>query len=154
MAEKKPPVFKETELGVASQLELQTQVKEWKASEERLAKAKADEMELRTALVTKWFPNFDEGTNTGLLREDNLKCGMPMNRTVNQEQYQSAWDWATKEDTPPRMRLRTLLELVFRPKVELSVGTWKDLNDDERKKLADIVTEKPGTPTLKLEPRK
>jgi hypothetical protein len=154
MAEKKLPVFVESALGVASQLELKTQVKIWKEAEEKLAAAKATELELRTALVEKWFPNFVEGTNTGQLREDNLKCVMPMNRNVDQDQYSEAWAWATKEETAPRLRLRALLELVFKQKVDLSVGAWKELSNDDRKKLADIVTEKPGTPSLKLEPRK
>ena len=154
MANGKAPVFTESQLGVASQLELQTQVREWKEAEQRLAKAKADEMELRLAIVNKWFPKFAEGTNTATLREENLKCGMPMNRTVDQDQYFEAWGWATLEDTPPRLRLRDLLNRTFKLKAELIVGTWKDLTDAERSKLADLVTEKPGTPSLKLEPRK
>jgi hypothetical protein len=153
VAEKKLPVFKEVDLGVASQLELQTAVRAWKEANDKLATAKADEMDARLAIVNKWFPNFVEGTNTGQLREENIKCTMPMNRTVNQDLYAEAWEWATKEETVPRIRLRELLKMVFKPVYELRIGVWKDLSDAERKKLADIVTEKPGTPAIKVEAR-
>lgn len=158
MAEK-APVFTESALGVASQLELQTQVTTWKEAEEKLAAAKAAELELRLTLVNKWFPNFEEGTNTGQLREKNLKCVMPMNRTVVQAQYLEAWEFATKTwDSPITQakanNLKELLELVFKPVYELRVGVWKDLSDEKRKRLADLVIEKPGTPSLALMPRK
>lgn len=148
MAEKKPPVFEESKLGVASQLELSAEIAVWREAKTALANATAKEMETRLTIVNKWFPNFVEGTNTGKLRAAELKCGMGLNRNVSQDKYKEAWAWATLEDTPPRLKLRELLLKVFKPTYDISIGAWKALDDKERLKLADIVTEKPGTPSL------
>lgn len=153
MAASKPPVFIESTLGVASQTELHAQIAIWRAAKEKLAKAVADEMEARLAITGKWFPVFNEGTNTGQLREANLKCGMPMNRNVSQPLYLEAWAWATESETQPRLKLKELLLSTFKPTYDLSVGAWKGLDDKDRKKLSDIVTEKPGTPSLSYEPK-
>lgn len=146
----KAPLFVAASLGVTAELELATAVQIWRDDQEALAKAVEKERASRQALIDKYFPNFEEGVHTGSLREFNLKCTMTINRSVVQEQYAAAHAHYIEKQNEARL---ALLNKVFRAKQEVNVKDWKALSPDERKVLADIVTEKPGLPQLKLEPK-
>lgn len=148
-----PLVFVAASLGTAAELELSTAVTIWKDAQEASAKAIDAERTLRASLIEKYFPGIGEGTHTGSMRENNLKCQMQYTRTVVQEQYAAARAWA--EANPEKGKaLIELMDLVFRCKMEVNVAEWKDLTDMQRRLLADMVTEKAGSPSLKLEPKK
>lgn len=152
----KPLTFVAASFGPAAELELLSALKIWTDAQTTLALAIDAERAARTAIVEKYFTDKSEGTHTGSLRESHLKCTFPISRSVDQEQFAAADAFANNADAPEalRERLRRLLSTAFRAKQEVSVKEWKALSDDDRKFLADIVTEKPGTPQLKLEPKK
>src|SRR5262245_13469885 len=123
----KPPIFVEANLLPAEQLELQVAVANWKDAQQKVSEAVAAEMELRLMIVNRWFKDCEEGTNTGSLKEANLKCGIRINRSVSQDQFKEAWEWATKQWESPHTQvransLRELLETTFKPKYELSIS--------------------------------
>lgn len=145
----------------AAQLELATQIALWKEAQAKAAKFKEEELELRKSIAAKWFPVFEEGTQTGSLSDGfNLKCGMALYRSVGQEEIKAAYAFANTLHNDPEIvekaqALKELLDRVFRIKYELELTEWRELTDDDRRKLADIVTEKPGeTPSLKYEEKK
>lgn len=155
----KPPFFVRAEMLPAAQLELDVAVQNWRNALAAAAEANAREAELRLAIVEKYFPNAPEGTNTGDLFDANLKAGIRINRPVDQEQFKAAWEWATKAwDSPITAQraanLKALLEKCFKPTFGLVISAWRELDENERKRLSDIVTEKPGTPGLSWEPKK
>lgn len=149
----KSPKFVAAAMGTAAELELVAAVKIWQDAQHKLSIAVEAERAARAAIVEKYFPKFEEGTHTGSLREHNLKCEMKVNRTVVQEQYAAAHQFAL--DHPGQGEaLAGLLSRAFRAKQELNTKDWKGMTPAERMILADIVVEKPGTPSLKLEPKK
>lgn len=150
----KAPVFVQSALLPAQQLDLVARVEVWQESAKRLAEAVEEERENRKYVIEHWFPEFEEGTHTGALSNGyNLKCDMRINRTVDQDSYQRALDYS-KTNWSGAPRLRTLLERVFRVKMELNLGEWRELDESERRTLADIVIEKPGMPGLRYEEKK
>lgn len=145
----------------AQQLDLATQVALWREAAAKAAKFKEEELELRKELAEKYFPVFEEGTQTGSLSDGyNLKCGKALYRSVGQEEIRAAYEFANTLHNDPEIvekaeALKELLDRVFRIKYELELNEWRGLTDDDRRKLADIVTEKPGeTPSLKYEEKK
>lgn len=160
MAKAKAPLFVQAAMLPAAQLELSARVGEWNEVVKKINKLKDEEDTLRTFIIEKWFPNFEEGTHTGSMQEGyNLKCEMKINRNVGQDEITAAYEWATKLHNDPEIQikaaaLKELLDRVFRVKYELSLSEWRVLDDEERKKLADIVTEKPGKSGLKYEEKK
>lgn len=150
----KAPVFVQAALLPADQLDLTARVSLWQESVKKLAVAVDEERANRAYIIEHWFPEFAEGTHTGTLQNGyNLKCEMRLNRTVDQEQYQKAYEYS-QSNWSGAPRLAELLERCFRKKMELNVGEWKKLDNNEFKTLSDLVIEKPGTPALKYEERK
>lgn len=154
------PVFVQSAMMPATQLELTARIALWQESVKRLSAAVEEERVNRAYLIEHWFPNFEEGTHTGALSDGyNLKCTMPVNRTVDQERYRKAFDYAYGHSDNEQTRRRIIiarerLDTIFRLKAELNVSAWKNADSDLRLKFADFVTEKPGTPALKYVERK
>lgn len=133
--------------------ELLAAIDAWQIAASACAKATADELALRKAITDRWFDAADEGVNTLLLGDGRaLKCELPINRSVSREQFDAARQYAAeRHDTAAGAELLSLLDETFRMKPELSVGEWKKLTHAQRKMLADIVTEKPGTARIKVD---
>ena len=154
MATAKAPLFVQSAMLPAKQLELTARVALWRESAKKLAEAVEEERVNRQYLVDNYFPNFEEGTHTGSLSDGyNLKCEMRINRSVDQEQYAAAEKYAAS-GWVGAPRLRALLDRVFRPKIELNLKEWKSLDPKEQRSLADLVVEKPGMPSMKYEEKK
>lgn len=146
----KAPVFVAASLGVAKELELTTAIELWREAAEKATLAVEAERAARQLLVDRYFPNLGEGTHTAALRDHNLKYTNTINRSVVQEQFNAARAYAVEHKAEA---LLGLLDRAFRAKQEVVVSEWKALTAEQRKVLADIVTEKPGSPQLKYEPK-
>lgn len=157
----KAPLLVASSLGIAEQTELYAAIEIWEQASEAAAKAVADEKAAREAITSKWFKDAEEGANTITLKDGKLlKADCRINRKVDKAQYEAARTYCNtqagvSQKVAERMqRLAGLLDEVFRMTPELNTREWKELDAASRKLLADIVTEAPGTPNLKLESSK
>jgi len=124
-------------------------LQKWYDTSEKAAVLREQEMELRKALVTEYMPDAKEGTNTlGLGFGKVLKVTVPVTRAVDDAQLDALKKVAAAEG---RVSVLALCDVIFNYRPSLAVGEWKDLTDDERKLFADVVTEKPGAPGVKIE---
>lgn len=133
----------------SEQVEFYTMLNDWYELSEQAAVLKAKENEARRALVAKFFPDAKEGVNTlSIAYGKVLKANVPVTRTVDDPQLEALKKLATSEG---RVSVLSLCDTLFTYKPSLAVGEWKDLSDDERKLFADVITEKPGMPSLSIE---
>jgi hypothetical protein len=135
-------------------------IAQWQLARSNLAVALAAELKLRNALVTSQFPNAEEGANTV-----DLANGWKLTATIK---YNYNLDNKRIDDAIDRMELlgergKLIAERLVKYKAELSISEYRKLTDEnagdtEAKINAiinDVLTIKPGTPSLELkEPSK
>jgi len=117
---------------------------EWWAADQALAAIKARELALRNELFKRRFPNPVEGSAENKVPLEAgyiLQADHKINRSVDEAVVSALM----KADNT-----RPLAEKVFRYKPELVLKVFKGLSPEDKKIIADAVTEKPGTPALKI----
>jgi len=117
---------------------------EWWAASQSLEAIKTRELALRNELFKRQFPNPVEGS-----AENKVPLGggyiLQADHKINRNVDEAVVSALMKGDNT-----RALAEKVFRYKPELVLKEYRALDDEARKVIADAVTEKPGTPALKI----
>lgn len=146
MAARKKPVLSVTSMQEADQLKVLEELKTWLADRKELADVVERELASRQKIAQR-FIQFGEGSHRmSLFKGANLDCDNKVNRSVVTEQWEAARAYAIdKGDT----ELAGILDKAIVVKPQVAVGEFKNLSDAERKRIADVVTEKPGAPQLK-----
>lgn len=128
---------------------LYTKLEAWYKVSEESAKLRAQEMELRREIVDEFFTDAGEGTSTISLDYGKaLKVNKTITRSVDAAQLEALKVLAHEQG---KTSVLVAIDTLFTYKPSLSVSEWKELTDDERKVFAEIVTEKPGAPSLSIE---
>jgi hypothetical protein len=133
-------------------------LKNWEKVAKEAAELTAKENELRTQIVNMFFANAAEGTNTMKLEDGReLKADIRINRSVDRSQLEGlqafldANKMANDPDIIARCELlKGIIDRIVAYKPELVQGEYKDLTPEAKKLMGDIVTEKVGTPGLKV----
>lgn len=120
-------------------------LREWYQVNEHLSDVKARELLLRKRLFAEAFPSPTEGAkdNKHALSDGWILQGdYKINRTVDEA--------ALTTLRSSGHNVAALVDSVIRFKPEVKLKEWKALSDDDRRLLADLVIEKPGTPSLEV----
>jgi hypothetical protein len=129
-----------------------TTIQIWNEANETLTTAKANELSNRL-LVIKTLPfdtDKEEGGQSLKLNAGwKLVCDKPMNYTVDKDVQKIMACMNELAAVNPG----AAAELI-RWEAVISTGAYKKLTENERLIIAPIVTMKPGTPSLKLQPPK
>lgn len=145
----KKPVLSAKALAETERAELYTALDRWHKTATKAAELSAQEMEMRKAITERWFKDCGEGTNNMILDYGKvLKADIKINRKVDEAQLDAL---KSKAHSTGQTSLLVAIESLFAYKPSLRVGEWKELDPKERKKFADIITESPGAPSLKIE---
>lgn len=120
---------------------------EWHKIATEIATEIADKQDTEKKLrgeLCAYFKDVVEGSGNkiALGHGKTLQLEQRINRSVDEAEL----DAAISAHAVPT----DIVNELFTYKPNLSVGAWKDLDDDTRKKFATIITEKPGTPSLKI----
>lgn len=124
----------------------------WFQANEKAAAAIAAEKKAREEFAAAYFGNATEGTNTielGFGKQLKVECRI--NRTIDKAQLEALKAFAADEaDQAPdaialRKQVAALLEELIRYKPDLSITAFKALNEDQKKIVGDLVTEKLGS---------
>lgn len=146
----KKPVLSAKALSEEEQAAFYATLSEWKKAKDKAAEYAAKELELRNALVAKYFPNGTEGTNTMTLDYGKaLKADIKVNRSVDRAQLNALLE--IERPKGEESNILPLLDEVISYDPKVSVSAWKELAPEDKLLLADIITEKPGTPSLSIE---
>lgn len=117
---------------------------EWWAASQSLEAIKVRELALRNELFKRQFPNPVEGS-----AENKVPLGdgyiLQADHKINRNVDEAVVSALMKGDNT-----RALAEKVFRYKPDLVLKEFKALSPEDKKIIADAVTEKPGTPALKI----
>lgn len=144
----KKPVSSVKSFDETRKAELYAKLGEWHKAAAKQAEWRAKELELRDELAA-FFDNPTEGTNTLELDYGKvLKLNAKVNRSVDKAQLEAYKALATAAHDTEALKLLDSV-IAYDPKV--MVGDWKKLEPADRLKLADVITEKPGTPELTIE---
>lgn len=128
----------------ADQALMLKQLTELHRLQNELAIVNAAEKALRLEMAAKWFPNPVEGsTNKYALGFGKM---LELTHRINRKLDEAALDMAVMGGTISP----DLISQVVKYKPEVSVSGYKSLDADGKLLFADIVTEEPGTPGLKI----
>jgi hypothetical protein len=122
----------------------QQKLDRWFNVSQQLEALKAEELELRKELFAAAFEDPKEGTKENKFSLADgwiLQGDYKINRNV---------DAAVVSTLSTMDNMQALIARVFTYKPSLNLAEWKKLDHDDRVALADAVTEKPGTPALKI----
>jgi hypothetical protein len=117
-------------------------LQEWNETLGQLSTLKAKEMSLRKQLVATVFPEVVEGTQTLQLNNGwKLVMTQPFTRSLDQAKVPALLKELKKLQAAP-----TLIKI----KYELSIGEFRKLEGEGLLLVQDILTTKPGAPSLEL----
>jgi hypothetical protein len=122
----------------------------WEAADKALAKAKEAEIELRRQVIEAWYPaHKDEGTeNIELAAGYKLKAVFKINRSLaNREKVDAA---LTKIEKLGGVEGKILAERLVEWKPALVKKEYDNLPEKYKKIINEVLTEKPGTPSLEI----
>lgn len=122
----------------------QAKLARWFELTTKMDEIKAEEIALRKELFAGAFPDPTEGSAKNKLPLDDgfiLQGDYKINRSVDAAVVSAL---AKGDNTAP------LVGKLIDYKPSLVLKEWKALTDDDLKLVADMVIEKPGTPTLKI----
>jgi hypothetical protein len=124
----------------------------WEAADKALANAKENELNLRLAAIAAWYPDkiqTDEGTNNVKLRNGfKLKVVFKLNRTMADK---DAVDAAlTKIEKLGGVEGKILAERLVNWKPAIVKKEYDSLPEKYKKIINEVITEKPGTPSLEI----
>lgn len=125
--------------------QVQALVSDWHAKKAISDKAVLAEKEARALLVNSIFPDPVEGAGN----KADIGHGMilQVTHTITRKLDIALYD-AMKPNIPA-----DIIDSVIRMKPELSVSAWKTLPHSAKMLLAEAVTEKPGSPQVKIVPK-
>lgn len=155
----KQPIRKVASLTEQEQADFYTVLTVWHEQATIAAAAAAREQEIRIALVAKFFAGATEGTVTMEIGHGKqLKADIRINRSIDATQYdglKSFVDGFIDDGSDPnkarRVRhLQGLIDNVVSLKPQVVIGAYKELDPSDKLLLADVITEKVGTPSLKI----
>lgn len=116
-------------------------LEQWRAAALELELAKTLEMRLRKELTAECFPNLLEGTNSIELQAGwVLKMNQPFTRTLDQAKAPEVLKALKKLKADGAVKV----------KYDLSVTVYRTLEGQARALVDDILTTKPGSPSLEL----
>ena len=142
----KAPLYSATGMLPPQKLIMYEELEKWHKAARDLERISGIEKELRVNFFNKYFApatGIEEGTNHIALEYGKLlTADYRINRKIDEEQLDAAIALGRID--------RATVDELFRYKPSLRVGVWKEADAEIRLKLADIVTEEPGTPGLKL----
>jgi len=144
----KKPALSAQSLDETRRNELYKLLGDWHTAQAKSAAWRAKELELR-GKIAEFFAGATEGTNSMTLDYGKvLKLNVKVNRSIVPEQLEALKNLAIagKNDN-----ILKLLDTVVKYKPDLVTGEWKKLGKDDIALLADVVTERPGTPELSIE---
>lgn len=121
--------------------DIQTLLANWQSAEQTMRSAVAAELEARAALVAVAFPNPTEGTNNAPLGDGTiLKGSFKNNYSLDSKRVEE-----TAEGLPP-----AIARNLFKWKADLSISAYKALEPEHRKAVNEILTIKPGRPSIEI----
>lgn len=121
-------------------------LQQWNETLGELAALKAKEMSLRKQLVATVFPNVIEGVQTLPLNNGwQLKMTQPFTWSLDQAKVPALLKELKKLKADPTL---------IKTKYELSIGEFRKLEGEALLLVQDIMTTKPGAPSLELVPPK
>lgn len=124
---------------------LEQAIQEWWLLDQHRKEVQARELELRKHIFAQSFPAPTEGSsgNKMPLAEGWILQGdYKINRTVDEATVASLRAMGDN--------VASLVDSVVRWKPELNLKVWKAMAEEDRKLLAEMVIEKPGTPALEV----
>lgn len=121
---------------------------EWYSKKEELDKAKAEEMSLRSAVVSAFFPTgLTENTNkVKLATGDDLVVNQPYTRKIDKAIFSSL--------LPEIVKSGVDVNEVTETKVELRVAAYRKLSKWQLDVFDECVTTIHGTPSVKINVKK
>ncbi len=124
----------------------QATAKEWFDVAKQLAVLKVKEAELRKQMADAAFPEADrkEGANNKLDIGDGyiLQLDHKINRTIDEASVRTL--------TEDMRQSKVSIDDVFVSKLSLGKSAYNKLSEDQLKLVDQCITEKPGTPGLKI----
>lgn len=116
-------------------------LEQWRAAALDLELAKTLEMRLRKELTAECFPNLLEGTNSIELQAGwVLKLNQPFTRSLDQAKAPEVLKALKKLKADGAVKI----------KYDLSLAVYRGLEGQARALVDDILTTKPGSPSLEL----
>lgn len=120
-------------------------IQEWWLVDQHRKDVQARELALRKRIFEEAFPTPAEGAERNKMSLGEgwiLQGDYRIHRTVDEAMVATLRGMGDN--------VATIVDGVIRWKPELKLKEWKALDADTRKLLAEIVVEKPGTPTLEV----
>jgi hypothetical protein len=152
----KKPVLDVKGLDETQKAALYAKIGEWQKAKSKAAEWTAKEMDLRKEIVAEFFPaDCEEGKNNMKLEwGKQLGFTRVINRSVEKVQLKAALELeAAKKAADPtyKSNILPIIDEVIQYEPKVSVSAYKELSEESRLLIADIVTVKEGAPTLALE---
>ena len=120
-------------------------LEQWRAAARELELVRDNEMRLRKELVAECFPNMVEGVSyLDLMSGWKLKVNQPFTRSLDQDKAPEVLKALKKIKADGAVKI----------KYDLSVAVYRTLDGQARALVDDILTTKPGSPSLEVVPAK
>ena len=120
-------------------------LEQWRAAARELELVRDNEMRLRKELVAECFPNMVEGVSyLDLMSGWKLKVNQPFTRSLDQDKAPEVLKALKKIKADNAVKI----------KYDLSVAVYRTLDGQARALVDDILTTKPGSPSLEVVPAK
>lgn len=121
----------------------------WHVADQKLATAKAEEMELRKQVAELFFKNPEEGTNTHELADGfKLKLNFKLNYRLDKDnaKVEAALETLDKMGNEGTF----IAERIVGWKPELSVAEYRKLENKYKTVINGVLTISPGSPSLEI----
>lgn len=131
----------------------------WFTMQEELKKLKASEMMLRKRIFGHYFPDPKEGTNTSVLPDTyQLKGVHVINRKIIEESMQAlCYRPQLAEGVYGKSKLEEAgvrVDQLVKWKPELAISVYRELTEEQRHLVDQMLLIDAGSPQLKIEPPK
>jgi hypothetical protein len=131
----------------------------WYKMHQDLAKLRAAEMLLRQRIFKHYFPEPKEGTNTVVLPDAyQLKGVHVVNRKIVEETMQALFYRPQLEEGvfgPSKLEAAGIRgDMIVKWKPELAIAVYRELTEDQRHLVDQMLLIDNGSPSMKIEPPK
>jgi len=123
-------------------LDLDEMITEWFNLSEQVSKLIVHERELRTEIFKRAFPNPERGTN-----KIRISHGMAL---VGDYRLNYTVDRPLLEEKLADAKIAPIVHEIINFQPNVREGAFYKLSDEDRNLVADMITEKPGTPGLEI----